>query len=84
MILNSQLCPITGCEVRCEKVTKSLQTLENNTFFTRLCLYFYFVNRFICAIFLENKYVDTERGMRRGMNWETEVDIYTLMILCIK
>ena len=28
--------------------------------------------------------MDTERGMRGGMNWETEVDIYTLMILCVK
>ena len=23
-------------------------------------------------------------GRRGGMNWETEIDIYTLLILCIK
>ena len=30
---------------------------------------------------IENKHMDTKRG-RGGMNWEIEIDIYTL--LCIK
>ena len=31
---------------------------------------------------IENKCTDTKRGRRCGMNWETGIDIYTL--LCIK
>ena len=33
---------------------------------------------------IENKHMDTkgERGV--GMNWEIGIDIYTLLILCIK
>ena len=30
---------------------------------------------------VENKSMDTNRG---GMNWKTGVDIYTLLILCIR
>ena len=30
---------------------------------------------------VENKSMDTKRG---GMNWKTGVDIYTLLILCIR
>ena len=28
--------------------------------------------------------MDTNWGYRNGMNWETETDMYTLLILCIK
>ena len=31
---------------------------------------------------LENKYMDTKRGRKGGMNWESGIDIYTL--ICIK
>ena len=32
---------------------------------------------------IENKHMDTKAGWGDGMNWEIEVDIYTLLILCI-
>ena len=32
---------------------------------------------------VENKHMDT-RGKGGGMNWEIEIDIYILLILCIK
>ena len=28
--------------------------------------------------------MDTEGGKRDGKNWDTEIDPYTLLILCIK
>ena len=33
---------------------------------------------------LENKYMDTKGERAGGMNWEIRIDIYTLLILCIK
>ena len=34
---------------------------------------------------VENKSMDTKGGKRvGGMNWEIGIDIYTLLILCIK
>ena len=33
---------------------------------------------------IENKCTDTKGGREGGMNWEIEVDIYTLLILVIK
>ena len=33
---------------------------------------------------IENKCMDTKGGGVDGMNWEIGIDIYTLLILCIK
>ena len=33
---------------------------------------------------VENKLLGTEMGRGDGMNWEIEIDIYTLLILYIK
>ena len=33
---------------------------------------------------VENKHKNTKGGKWGGMNWEIGIDIYTLLILCIK
>ena len=33
---------------------------------------------------IENKCRDTKRGKGCGMNWEIGIDMYTLLILCVK
>ena len=33
---------------------------------------------------LEGKHIDTKVGVGSGMNWETGMDIYTLLVLCIE
>ena len=34
--------------------------------------------------YVENKHMDTKGEGGSGMNWEIGIDIYTLLILCIK
>ena len=33
---------------------------------------------------VQNKHMDTKGEMGAGINWEIEIDVYTLLILCIK